>query len=111
ALFHGEDGLRAFHVTGVQTCALPIYPRTVRRGRAQGQLACTVPAQASIVGFPLMLQMRIPVPQGLSRIVVPVTVRFCRVTFDDGVCSFVRCAMRTSPPPLTVPPTAPMRVW
>src|SRR6266700_4396080 len=24
--FHAEDGLRAFHVTGVQTCALPIYP-------------------------------------------------------------------------------------
>src|SRR5690606_41173569 len=21
-----EDGIRAFHVTGVQTCALPIYP-------------------------------------------------------------------------------------
>src|SRR5690606_39449945 len=21
----GEDGIRAFHVTGVQTCALPIY--------------------------------------------------------------------------------------
>src|SRR5690606_41176201 len=23
-LFHAEDGIRAFHVTGVQTCALPI---------------------------------------------------------------------------------------
>src|SRR5690606_39393698 len=23
--FRGEDGLRGFHVTGVQTCALPIY--------------------------------------------------------------------------------------
>src|SRR5690606_40096881 len=22
-----EDGIRDFHVTGVQTCALPIYPR------------------------------------------------------------------------------------
>src|SRR5207302_7663535 len=22
-----EDGIRAFHVTGVQTCALPIFPR------------------------------------------------------------------------------------
>src|SRR5690606_40893303 len=22
--FHAEDGIRAFHVTGVQTCALPI---------------------------------------------------------------------------------------
>src|SRR5690606_40645156 len=25
--FQEEDGIRDFHVTGVQTCALPIYPR------------------------------------------------------------------------------------
>src|SRR5690606_41198004 len=25
--FQAEDGIRDFHVTGVQTCALPIYPR------------------------------------------------------------------------------------
>src|SRR5215475_13274685 len=25
-LLPAEDGIRAFHVTGVQTCALPIYP-------------------------------------------------------------------------------------
>src|SRR5690606_40800388 len=25
-LLQAEDGIRAFHVTGVQTCALPIYP-------------------------------------------------------------------------------------
>src|SRR5690606_39510082 len=25
--FRAEDGIRAFHVTGVQTCALPIYPQ------------------------------------------------------------------------------------
>src|SRR5690606_39710008 len=24
--FHAEDGIRDFHVTGVQTCALPILP-------------------------------------------------------------------------------------
>src|SRR6266702_4900835 len=27
--FHAEDGIRDGHVTGVQTCALPIYPRIV----------------------------------------------------------------------------------
>src|SRR5690606_40715438 len=27
--FQAEDGIRAFHVTGVQTCALPIFPRSV----------------------------------------------------------------------------------
>src|SRR5690606_40510924 len=26
--FQAEDGIRDFHVTGVQTCALPIYPAT-----------------------------------------------------------------------------------
>src|SRR5690606_39745096 len=26
-----EDGIRDFHVTGVQTCALPISPRALRR--------------------------------------------------------------------------------
>src|SRR5690606_40482086 len=27
--FQAEDGIRGFHVTGVQTCALPIYPWAV----------------------------------------------------------------------------------
>src|SRR5690606_22077281 len=33
--FQAEDGIRDFHVTGVQTCALPIYrfPRAARRRR------------------------------------------------------------------------------
>src|SRR5690606_6159450 len=29
--FQAEDGIRDFHVTGVQTCALPIYPDLVRK--------------------------------------------------------------------------------
>src|SRR5690606_7802725 len=28
--FQAEDGIRAFHVTGVQTCALPIWPAADR---------------------------------------------------------------------------------
>src|SRR5690606_39514065 len=31
--FQAEDGIRDFHVTGVQTCALPISRRRPRRGR------------------------------------------------------------------------------
>src|SRR5690606_39931595 len=27
--FQAEDGIRAFHVTGVQTCALPIYAQSL----------------------------------------------------------------------------------
>src|SRR5690606_40776961 len=32
-----EDGIRDFHVTGVQTCALPILPRQHRRLVVVGQ--------------------------------------------------------------------------
>src|SRR5690606_41028149 len=31
--FQAEDGIRDFHVTGVQTCALPIYHPKLPRGR------------------------------------------------------------------------------
>src|SRR5207302_3502711 len=31
--FQAEDGIRDFHVTGVQTCALPIYRATCHRCR------------------------------------------------------------------------------
>src|SRR5690606_40249883 len=30
--FQAEDGIRDFHVTGVQTCALPIYRRETNQG-------------------------------------------------------------------------------
>src|SRR5690606_40634295 len=34
--FQAEDGIRDFHVTGVQTCALPIYHRHGGGQRADG---------------------------------------------------------------------------
>src|SRR5690606_40400181 len=39
-VFQAEDGIRDFHVTGVQTCALPIYTAriTVWRGERQAVL-------------------------------------------------------------------------
>src|SRR5690606_40767914 len=33
--FQAEDGIRDFHVTGVQTCALPIYVKRVERPKAE----------------------------------------------------------------------------
>src|SRR5690606_39856400 len=33
--FQAEDGIRDFHVTGVQTCALPIYRDQQRRPRQE----------------------------------------------------------------------------
>src|SRR6266511_6227667 len=34
--FQAEDGIRDFHVTGVQTCALPISPRRSRAVLSRG---------------------------------------------------------------------------
>src|SRR5690606_41710363 len=35
--FQAEDGIRDFHVTGVQTCALPIFGLVVRPDRRRGR--------------------------------------------------------------------------
>src|SRR5690606_10998175 len=39
--FQAEDGIRDFHVTGVQTCALPIYASSASYFIAAGALAAT----------------------------------------------------------------------
>src|SRR5690606_40706831 len=56
--FQAEDGIRDFHVTGVQTCALPIYPlgatapewvgaRTVSKTRPSGNIIPVRPNSAT----------------------------------------------------------------
>src|SRR5690606_39824945 len=35
--FQAEDGIRDFHVTGVQTCALPICPELMERFQKQAE--------------------------------------------------------------------------
>src|SRR5437870_7185053 len=42
--FQAEDGIRDGHVTGVQTCALPIWPR---RARGRGRPARTCRARGA----------------------------------------------------------------
>src|SRR5437016_7612967 len=37
--FQAEDGIRDWSVTGVQTCALPIYPNSVFQDRCTGETA------------------------------------------------------------------------
>src|SRR5256885_5914054 len=37
--FQAEDGIRDYKVTGVQTCALPILPRLLRRAQPAVRLA------------------------------------------------------------------------
>src|SRR5207253_5887333 len=38
--FQAEDGIRDGHVTGVQTCALPIYSEKSLAAKKQNQLSC-----------------------------------------------------------------------
>src|SRR5690606_39576543 len=52
--FQAEDGIRVFHVTGVQTCALPILVR------CEDDLRALYSACAEIDGCQLMLQEHIP---------------------------------------------------
>src|SRR5690606_40938162 len=47
--FQAEDGIRDFHVTGVQTCALPIsFSSGTRRARARARVAPARPPPAMI---------------------------------------------------------------
>src|SRR5690606_41001002 len=51
--FQAADGIRDFHVTGVQTCALPISDDVERRllaTRGDGPVSGGVPAPAAAVG-------------------------------------------------------------
>src|SRR5437870_10238937 len=55
--FKAEDGIRDGHVTGVQTCALPIWRRKPCKARRRGILdgfrgAATHPPTAKAVGSP-----------------------------------------------------------
>src|SRR5690606_39327728 len=45
--FQAEDGIRDFHVTGVQTCALPICSRGCTRWTARTTPSCVMPWTSS----------------------------------------------------------------
>src|SRR5690606_39771191 len=50
-VFQAEDGVRDFHVTGVQTCALPISPREGEYQRLFGRLeSLAIPVVAAMHG-------------------------------------------------------------
>src|SRR5205809_1261980 len=46
--FQAEDGIRDVAVTGVQTCALPIYIRLARSIRGVGSETCKIGADESV---------------------------------------------------------------
>src|SRR5215510_15822747 len=47
--FQAEDGIRGGHVTGVQTCALPISFSPVARSEAAARNGCSEPCPARAV--------------------------------------------------------------
>src|SRR5690606_39638647 len=51
--FQAEDGIRDFHVTGVQTCALPIFGRSPQRGVALAVLVADVQPAVAPLEHPL----------------------------------------------------------
>src|SRR5690606_40587927 len=47
--FQAEDGIRAFHVTGVQTCALPIFRYPAEAGSEDAVMEAAIEAGAQDV--------------------------------------------------------------
>src|SRR5207253_5910226 len=48
--FQAEDGIRDGHVTGVQTCALPIFDDIMKRMETSNQLELKVVLKADVQG-------------------------------------------------------------
>src|SRR5690606_40703203 len=48
-----EDGIRDFHVTGVQTCALPISTVSVQRAILEGLIAMLLDSASIFMFFPV----------------------------------------------------------
>src|SRR5690606_39427368 len=57
--FQAEDGIRDFHVTGVQTCALPIFQE--RKQESNGRQRALAPRQGQQVLRPLAGQLDVHV--------------------------------------------------
>src|SRR5699024_11360012 len=67
--FQAEDGIRDRNVTGVQTCALPIYSTVVPMKLAKATFAGLVLAPSFLAGFPPELPVGLPPePCGLVEI-------------------------------------------
>src|SRR5690606_41096130 len=73
--FQAEDGIRVFHVTGVQTCALPISPRTLSSNAARyaSRSSSSTVALAPVVVATLTTTSTRP----SSRTVVSTSARHC----------------------------------
>src|SRR5690606_28116316 len=95
--FHAEDGIRDFHVTGVQTCALPISVHIITKGSlVLRDLDLLVPlAEQRLVSVSLSLTT---LDDELKRIMEPraaapsARLRAMRALHEAGVPVSVMCA-------------------
>src|SRR5690625_7407139 len=62
--FRAADGIRGGHVTGVQTCALPICPSAPIRLSTVGSCPIPAPARLVIVGVPVVPELSRRSPPG-----------------------------------------------
>src|SRR2546422_10623607 len=102
--FQAEDGIRDVAVTGVQTCALPIYPLQLSRGllpessgvttATLGRVACHRPSRCRLQSMQSVAQGRassrstaIGSPQFVQTPYVPSSMRFNAASISARTCS------------------------
>src|SRR6266511_4293424 len=98
--FQAEDGIRYFHVTGVQTCALPISPVSSRVSRAQ-QISVVSPYSQNPPGSP-----QFPRNGGLPRLTSSSLARRSSTnasTVSRGSFFFLKGSVTGSPSPRPSP--------
>src|SRR5690606_41011285 len=78
--FQAEDGIRDFHVTGVQTCALPILERRLARFHGREAAMLFSSAYATVVGtlVPLITGETIVISDELNHNCIINAIRLAR---------------------------------
>src|SRR5690606_41109470 len=121
--FQAEDGIRDFHVTGVQTCALPISALIPVSRAASSTVAPRTPpsvaARCPLRGWgcgasaPVPGPERCPVREGERRAPVPGPERWPLRACDEGapVSAPKRCLLRACDEgaPMSAPERCPLR--
>src|SRR5207244_9528736 len=90
-LFQAEDGIRNDLVTGVQTCALPIFNSTYINAIIQPCCPMSEPLQSSAV----LLGSYVPFPRYRSRSIMQVILS-PQASKEGALCSILRSEEHTS---------------
>src|SRR5690606_39363856 len=100
-LCQAEDGIRDFHVTGVQTCALPISESTSPKARASpgetrpdgtGRLAVRLITASMSASYHMLSEPEAPAPTAIARM----AMRASRGLMSAGAASRPTKAVNTT---------------